>query len=262
MSETKTLAKEQDITLQELLEAGVHFGHQVRRWNPKMAPYIYGARQGVHVIDLAASLEGLIRAMDFVEKLGSEGKTIIFVGTKKQAQEIIKTEATMVGASYITERWVGGILTNWEEVYKNIKRLRKLKAQKEEGEFKNLTKKEQLFIDRDIEGLTRSYGGVETLDKIPDAVFVSDAHRETIALKEANRTNVPVIAICDTNSDVKLVDYPIPGNDDAIKSLKVLISKVARAYGQGIAVYEKNKIVYEKAKADEASKLAKKEIVK
>ncbi len=232
----------QDIGLQELLEAGVHFGHQVKRWNPQMAQYIYGARQGVHVIDLGASLEGLKKAMDFAEKLGSDGKTIIFVGTKKQAQDIVKTEALTVGASYMTERWIGGILTNWEEVYKNIKKLRKLKSQKEEGEFKKLTKKEQLFIDREIEGLTRSYGGVETLDRIPDAIFVSDAHRETIALNEANKTKVPVIAICDTNSDVRMVDYPIPGNDDAIKSLKVLTSKVARAYAQGKMQFEKEKL--------------------
>ncbi len=243
MSDTKTTAavSEQEISLEDLLEAGVHFGHQVRRWNPQMAQYIYGARQGVHVIDLGASLEGLKNAMEFAEKIGSEGKTIVFVGTKKQAQDIVKTEATSVGASYMTERWIGGILTNWDEVYKNIKKLRKLKIQKEEGEFKKLTKKEQLFIDREIEGLTRSYGGVETLDKIPDAVFVSDAHRETISMKEANRMNVPVIAICDTNSDVRLVSYPIPGNDDAIKSLKILTSKVARAYGQGKMQFEKNK---------------------
>ncbi len=243
MSETKTSAavSEQEMSLEDLLEAGVHFGHQVRRWNPQMAQYIYGARQGVHVIDLGASLEGLKKAMEFAEKIGSEGKTIVFVGTKKQAQDIVKTEASSVGASYMTERWIGGILTNWEEVYKNIKKLRKLKAQKEEGEFKKLIKKEQLFIDREIEGLTRSYGGVETLDKIPDAVFVSDAHRETISMKEANRMNVPVIAICDTNSDVRLVSYPIPGNDDAIKSLKILTSKVARAYGQGKMQFEKNK---------------------
>lgn len=257
MSEsTKNAVKNeaQDVSLQELLEAGVHFGHQVKRWNPQMAQYIYGARQGVYVIDLGASLEGLKKAMDFAEKLGGEGRSIVFVGTKKQAQDIVKTEASVVGASYMTERWIGGILTNWEEVYKNIKKLRKLKSQKEEGEFKKLTKKEQLLIDREIEGLTRSYGGVETLDRIPDAIFVSDAHRETIALKEANKTGVPVIAICDTNSDVRLVDYPIPGNDDAIKSLKILTSKVARAFAQGRMRFEKDKSRAAAAQAEKNNK--------
>lgn len=254
MSETKTTNTSEEVTLQDLLEAGVHFGHQVKRWNPQMQQYIYGARQGVHVIDLGESLKGLNSAMDFAEKLGGEGKKIVFVGTKKQAQDIVKTESETVGANYMNERWIGGILTNWEEVYKNIKKLRKLKAQKEEGEFKRLTKKEQLFIDREIEGLTKSYGGVETLDKIPDAVFVTDAHREKIALREATKTGVPVIAICDTNAEIKFVNYPIPGNDDAIKSLKILTSKVARAYGAGLARFEKEQAKTKATAEKEAKK--------
>lgn len=226
-------------SMQELLEAGVHFGHQVRRWNPKMRPFIFGARDGVHVIDLGQTVEKLKEACEFVRKLGEDNKTIIFVGSKKQARSIVVEEAKRAGAKYISERWIGGLLTNFEQTSKNTKKLRELKEKKAAGEFKERTKKEQLLIDRAIAKLTRFYGGVEDLEKIPDALYVIDVRREENACREAVKKGVPVVAICDTNTDLFLVDWPIPGNDDAIKAIKIVTEAIADAYLEGRQKYEK-----------------------
>lgn len=236
-------------SMQELLEAGVHFGHQVRRWNPKMQPFIFGARDNVHVVDLAKTVERLEEACEFVKKLGEAGGILVFAGSKKQARPIIVEEANRAGAMYIAERWIGGLLTNFEQTSRNLKKLRDLKTKKEAGEFKTRTKKEQLLIDREIAKLERFYGGVENLQKMPDALFVIDVRREENACREAVRKGVPVVAICDTNADVNLVTYPIPGNDDAIKAIKIITETVADAYLAGRQNYQK-KSEKEKIEAD------------
>src|SRR3989338_2050237 len=226
-------------SMQDLLEAGVHFGHQVRRWNPKMRQYIFTAREGVHVIDLAQTVEKLQEACDFVKKIGEEGGTIIFLASKKQARPIVEAEAKRAGAKYVVERWIGGLLTNWEQTSKNIKKLADLKAKKEAGEFKERTKKENLLIDREIAKLERFYGGLSGLEKLPDALFVVDVRKEENACREAKKKGIPVVAICDTNADLFLVDYPIPGNDDAIKAIKIVTGAIADAYLEGRQKFEK-----------------------
>jgi small subunit ribosomal protein S2 len=227
-------------TLQQLLEAGVHFGHQIRRGHPKMRPYIYGAREGVHIIDLTQSEKGLKEACAFAEELGKSGKVLLFVGTKRQAQSIVEELAKKIGAPYLVNRWIGGFLTNFDEVAKNIKKLKELTEQKEKGGLKKYTKKEQLIIDRRVAQLERDLGGAKQLEKFPDALFVIDAVRDVTALKEARiisstaNNKVSVIAIADSNSDPSLIDYPIPGNDDAIKSIKILTTAIADAYEDGL----------------------------
>lgn len=226
-------------SMQDLLEAGVHFGHQVRRWNPKMREFIFGARDGVHVINLEFTVERLNTACEFVKKVGEAGGNIIFLGSKKQARSIVADAAKGAGAMYIVERWIGGLLTNFEQTTKNLKKLHDLKEKKANGEFSDRTKKELLLIDRDIAKLTRFYGGVENMEKMPDAVFVVDVKREENACREAVKREIPVIAICDTNADTSLVTYPIPGNDDAIKAIKIVVDAVANSYMQGRAAFEK-----------------------
>ena len=246
-------------SMQDLLEAGVHFGHQVRRWNPKMRQYIFTAREGVHVIDLAQTVEKLQEACDFVKKIGEAGGTIIFLASKKQARTIVEEEAKRAGAKYVTERWIGGLLTNWEQTSKNIKKLTDLKEKREEGEFKERTKKEQLLIDREIAKLERFYGGVVGIEKLPDALFVVDVRREENACREAVKKEVPVVAICDTNANTSLVSYPIPGNDDAIKAIEIVTKTIADAYLEGRGKYAKKtpqeKIATGEDKSESASKL-------
>ncbi len=225
--------------MEQLLEAGVHFGHQVRRWNPKMRQYIFTAREGVHVIDLGQTVEKLKQALDFVRKVGEAGGIIIFLGSKKQARSIVIEEAKKADALFIVERWIGGLITNFGQTENNIKKLRDLKEKRESGEFKSRTKKEQLIIDRQIAKLERFYGGVESLKKLPDAIFVIDVRREENACREAKKKGLPVVAICDTNADLDLVDYPIPGNDDAIKAIKIITEAVADAYLEGRQKYGK-----------------------
>lgn len=226
-------------SMQELLEAGVHFGHQVRRWNPKMKPYIFTARNGVHVVDLAQTVEKLEEACNFVKKIGEAGGVIIFLGSKKQARGIVIEAAKKSGAKYITERWIGGLLTNWEQTGKSVKKLADLKAKKEAGEFGDRTKKENLLIDREIAKLERFYGGLVGLAKLPDAIFVIDVRKEENACREAIKKEIPVVAICDTNADLFLVNYPIPANDDAIKAIKIVTDAVSDAYLEGCQNFEK-----------------------
>lgn len=220
-------------SLQQLLEAGVHFGHQVRRGNPKMKPFIYGAREGVHIIDLTKSEEYLKLACEYAYELGKQNKTLLLLGTKKQARPIIEENAAKFGIYYLSQRWIGGFLTNFEEVFKNIKKLKELKEQKEKGQLTKYTKKEQLLIDRKITKLDRDLGGVINLAATPDAMFIIDTVAEATATREANLKGVKVIAIADSNSNPGVIDYPIPGNDDAIKSIKILTEAVVTAYDDG-----------------------------
>jgi len=220
-------------SLQELLEAGVHFGHQVRRGHPRMKPYIFGAREGVHIIDLTQSEKYLKEACEYVYELGKSNKILLMVGTKKQARPIIEELAKNLQTPYMVERWMGGFLTNFEEIKKRIKLLKDLKEQKAKGELSKYTKKEQLLLDRKMDKLEKDFSGVMDLAGAPEAVFVVDAVSDNIAVKEANRSGIKVVALADSNCDVSQIDYPIPGNDDAIKSIKILVTAVAQAYGEG-----------------------------
>ncbi len=239
-------------SLQELLEAGVHFGHQVRRGHPRMRPYIYGAREGVHVIDLTQSAKYLKEAAEFVYDLGKSGKVLLFVGTKKQARPIIEELARELQTPFLTERWMGGFLTNFSEIQKNIKKLKNYLEQKSKGELSKYTKKEQLLLERKMGKLQRDFAGAMDLATLPDAIFVVDAVSDNIAVREANRLGIKVVAIADSNCDPTQIDYPVPGNDDAIKSIKILVSAIASAYGEG-------KKEAGKAAEKEAKKVAKKE---
>lgn len=220
-------------TMQELLEAGVHFGHKVSRGHPKMSQFIYGARDGVHIIDLAKSEEKLKEAVDFVFNLGKEGKALLVVATKKQAKEIVESLVIDSEVFYITSRWVGGLLTNFDEIKKNLKKLNALKDEQEKGLLSRYTKKEQLLISRRLEKYNQELGGVAKLQSLPDAIFVVDAVAEDIAIREANKTGIKVVAFADTNSNPANVDYPIPANDDGIKSIKIICEAVIKAYQEG-----------------------------
>ncbi len=224
------------ISMKDLLEAGVHFGHQSKRWNPKMKPYIFTARNGVHVIDLAQTAPMLEEAYNFVKNIAANNGTIVFVGSKKQARHIVSEEAKRVGAMYITERWLGGLLTNFDSMKQSLRKLESLKAQREAGELKKFTKKEQAIIDHEINRLQRLLGGVAELRQLPQALFIVDPHKEDIAVLEARQMGIPVVAIVDTNCDPTLIDYPIPGNDDAIKAIKMFVTHIANAVEEGKAL--------------------------
>ncbi|OGC97049.1 30S ribosomal protein S2 [Candidatus Amesbacteria bacterium RIFCSPHIGHO2_01_FULL_48_32] len=217
------------VSLKDLLEAGCHFGHQSRRWNPAMAKYIYTARDGVHILDLAQTKKGIEEAAKYLGSMASEGRVILFVGTKRQAQEVVRREAVRLGMPYVTARWIGGLLTNWEQVQKRLAKLADLKDKRNRGDFKVYTKREQLLLDREIAKLEKFFGGVSTLSKLPDVLFVVDSHREEVAVKEARRMNIPVVALVDTNGDPALIDYVIPVNDDAVKSVELVVTAIADA---------------------------------
>ena len=227
-------------SVEELLKAGVHFGHNEARWHPKMEPYIYTTRGRTHIIHLEKTRELLEQAMGFVERVTSSGGAVLFLGTKRQAREIVLKHANECGAPFITEKWIGGLLTNWPIVSQKIKKLRKLKEQRERGELAKYTKREQLMFEREIEKLTGEVGGVEMLFKLPDALFIVDLKEEKTALKEANRMNIPIIAMVDTNVNPDTSEYPIPANDDAIKSLDLIIGSIASAVKEGKKKAEKN----------------------
>jgi len=235
-------------SINELLEAGSHFGHQSRRWNPKMAPYIFASREGTHIIDLEKTEKMLAEATDFLKEVASKGGTIIFLATKKQAAETIKQEAERSGAMYLNHRWVGGLLTNWESVQKTIHKLPDLEEKLKEAKEQGLTKREQVMIQKEIDKLTQFVGGIRKLKKKPDALFIVDSRKEDNAVREARKTEVPIVAIVDTNADPTKVDYPIPANDDAIKSISILVKAAADAVEEGLRVWEK-KEAKEKAKA-------------
>src|SRR5258708_152875 len=227
------------VDLEQLLEAGCHFGHQARRWNPKMAPYIYAARDGVHIFDLAKTAGQLEIACGMLYEAASNGKSVVFVGTKRQAQSIVSEEAVAAGAMYITTRWPGGLITNWEQVGKSVKKLGDRKREKAEGKYTMYTKKENVLIDREIAKLERFFGGITSLTKIPDVLVVIDVNKEIVAVKEARSRGTLVIAVCDSNVNPDLVDVVIPANDDAVGSLKLIVATLAKAYKEGRAIASK-----------------------
>lgn len=220
--------------MRDLLKAGAHFGHQTRYWNPKMAPYIFGARNNIHIINLEHTVPALNEALDVVQKLASNKNKILFVGTKRAASKIIKEEAERAGMPFVHHRWLGGMLTNYKTIRQSIKRYRELEAQKKDGTFEQITKKEQLMRTREMEKLERSIGGIKDMGGLPDALFVIDVDHERIAVNEANKLGIPVIGIVDTNSDPDGVDYVIPGNDDAIRSIQIYVKAVANTILDGV----------------------------
>ena len=217
------------ISMKQLLEAGVHFGHQTRRWNPKMAPYIFTERNGIYIIDLQKTVKKVDEAYDFLRSVAEEGKSILFVGTKKQAQEAVKEEALKSGMFYVNERWLGGMMTNFATIRKSINRLKELEAMEEDGTFEVLSKKEVLALKREQEKLEKSLGGIKDMEELPGALFIVDPRKERIAVAEAKKLNIPIVAIVDTNCDPDEIDYVIPGNDDAIRAVKLIVSKMADA---------------------------------
>jgi small subunit ribosomal protein S2 len=221
------------VTRRELLEAGIHFGHQTRRWNPKMGRYLYGERSGIYIIDLEKSLAGLEEAYRFVRDLGRRAGIVLFVGTKKQAQEVVEREASKVGMPFVNTRWLGGMLTNFQTVSRRLLRLRELREMERSGAFEFLPKKEVLKLRHEKEKLERNLGGMQNLERLPDAVYVIDTKKEHIAVAEARKLGIPVIAIVDTNADPDEVDYVIPGNDDAIRSVALVTRIIADALAEG-----------------------------
>lgn len=221
------------VTLKDLLEAGAHFGHQASRWHPKMKPYLYTVRDGVHVFDLAKTKEGLEAAIEFVRKTAAGGGQIVFVGTKRQAASIVREEAEKAGMPFVDVRWLGGTITNWGEMQKRIKRLGDMKGKREKGEYKKYTKKEQILIDREIAKLEKFFGGLVDLEGLPAAIFVVDTKKEHTAVKEARRKGIPVVAIVDSNSDPDPVDWVIPANDDAVGSIKLIVGMIGAAVKEG-----------------------------
>ena len=223
------------VTMKELLEAGVHFGHQVRRWNPKMKEFIFGERNGINIIDLQKTQKMFRDAIAFVTSMMGEerGRNILFVGTKRQAQDAIREEAERAGQYYINQRWLGGLLTNFQTVQKSIKRLRDLEAMQTDGRYEKMTKKERIKLDREREILDKNLSGIKNMTRIPDALFIIDVRKEDIAVKEANRLGIPIIAVVDTNCSPEGIDYVIPGNDDALRAVRLFASRIADAVVEG-----------------------------
>ena len=221
------------INMKELLEAGVHFGHQTRRWNPKMKPYIFGARNGIHIIDLQKTVKLFRTAYDFTVKTVSDGYPVLFVGTKKQAHDSIVEESERCGMFYVVNRWLGGTLTNFQTLKRSISRFKELDAMKQDGSINRYTKKEALKMEKELVKLERNLGGIKDMDELPGAVFVVDPKRERIAVREARKLGIPVVGIGDTNCDPDELDFIIPGNDDAIRAIRLVCSKIANAVHRG-----------------------------
>jgi small subunit ribosomal protein S2 len=219
--------------IKQLLEAGVHFGHQTKRWNPKMAPFIFGARSSIYIIDLEKTAERLQQARDFLKKKAREGEVILFVGTKKQAQDIITEAAKTCGMYYVSHRWLGGLLTNFSTIKKSIARLKDIEKMKEDGRAASFTKKEVSLFLKEKEKLEKNLGGIKDMERLPGALFVVDSRKEELAVREARKLGIPVVALIDTNSDPDMVDYPIPGNDDAIKSIRLITCLIAESIAGG-----------------------------
>jgi len=239
------------VTMKELLEAGVHFGHETKRWDPKMKPYIFGARNGIYIIDLQKTVVLFKDAYQFVRDLAARGETVLFVGTKKQAQETIAEQATRCGMFYVNHRWLGGMLTNFQTIKRSIDRLNKLEAMKTEEIYNLLPKKEVLELEKERSRLERSLGGIKRMDRPPGAIFVVDPKKERIAIREARKLGTPSIGIVDTNCDPEEVDYIIPGNDDAIRAIQLFTTKIADAVVEGRRFYEKQ-LQLEGAKGEKA----------
>ncbi|HIW20487.1 MAG TPA: 30S ribosomal protein S2 [Candidatus Dorea intestinavium] len=217
------------ISMKQLLEAGVHFGHQTRRWNPKMAPYIYTERNGIYIIDLQKSVGKVDEAYKAISDIAADGGSILFVGTKKQAQDAIKAEASRCGMYYVNERWLGGMLTNFKTIKSRVERLKEIERMSEDGTFELLPKKEVIQLRKEWDKLEKNLGGIKDMKKLPDAIFVVDPKKEKICIQEAHTLGIPLIGIADTNCDPEELDYVIPGNDDAIRAVKLIVSKMADA---------------------------------
>ncbi|WP_322507348.1 30S ribosomal protein S2 [Anaerolinea sp.] len=237
------------ISMKALLESGVHFGHRTNKWNPHMRPYIFTERNGIHIIDLQQTVKALNTAYNLVRDTVANGGTVLFVGTKRQAQETVREEAERCGMPYVVERWMGGILTNWITFYQRIQELERMERMRDSGEISRLTKKEGLLIQREIDRLEVRLGGIRKMKRLPDLLFVVDVDREATAVHEANKMGIPVIALVDTNCDPRGVDYVIPSNDDAIRAIKLLVGKIADAVNEGKA-YRKEEVSEESAPVD------------
>lgn len=257
------------VTMKELLEAGVHFGHQVKRWNPKMKKYIFGERNGIYIIDLQKTLKGLEEACKFVRETSLSGASILYVGTKKQAQDAIQEEAQRAGAFHVNQRWLGGMLTNFSTIKKSIERLKSIEKMKEDGTFDALSKKEVSLLEKERSKLERNLRGIKEMNGLPGAVFIIDPKKEKIAIAEARKLAIPVVAVVDTNCDPDEVDYVIPGNDDAIRAIKLIASKIAESIIEGketlskaVSAEAEKALIEEKIGQEEAEEGAQKEVSK
>jgi small subunit ribosomal protein S2 len=240
------------ITMKELLEAGVHFGHQTKRWNPRMKEYIFGERNGIYIIDLQKTLKMFKEASKFVQDLAAEGKIVLFVGTKRQAQDAIAEEATKCGGFYINQRWLGGLLTNWVTVQKSVKRLKELDDMATDGRYELLPKKEVIKLERERKHLQANLAGIKNMNRLPDAIFVIDSNKEQIAVREARKLGIPVVAVVDTNCDPSEVDYVIPGNDDALRAIRLFTSKISESIAEGAQLMTDKQVAVMQAGTEQA----------
>jgi small subunit ribosomal protein S2 len=238
--------------MKELLEAGVHFGHQTKRWNPKMKEYIFGERNGIYIIDLQKTLKMFKEASKFVQDLATDGRIVLFVGTKRQAQDAIAEEAQKCGAFYINQRWLGGLLTNWVTVQKSVKRLKELDEMATDGRYELLPKKEVIKLERERKHLQANLAGIKNMNRLPDAIFVIDSNKEQIAVREARKLGIPVVAVVDTNCDPTEVDYVIPGNDDALRAIRLFTSKISESIAEGAQLMTDKQVTDMQAASDAA----------
>ena len=241
------------ITMKELLEAGVHFGHQTKRWNPRMKEYIFGERNGIYIIDLQKTLKMFKEASKFVQDLATEGKVILFVGTKRQAQDAIAEEAQRCSMFYVNQRWLGGLLTNWVTVQKSVKRLKELDEMATDGRYDLLPKKEVIKLERERKHLQANLAGIKNMSRLPDAIFVIDSNKEQIAVREARKLGIPVVAVVDTNCDPSEVNYVIPGNDDALRAIRLFTSKISESIAEGVNAMSDKRIADIQAVSDAAA---------
>jgi small subunit ribosomal protein S2 len=240
------------ITMKELLEAGVHFGHQTKRWNPKMKEYIFGERNGIYIIDLQKTLKMFKEASKFVQDLATDGKIVLFVGTKRQAQDAIAEEAQKCAMFYINQRWLGGLLTNWVTVQKSVKRLKELDDMATDGRYELLPKKEVIKLERERKHLQANLAGIKNMSRLPDAIFVIDSNKEQIAVREARKLGIPVVAVVDTNCDPSEVDYVIPGNDDALRAIRLFTSKISESIAEGAQLMTDKQVAEMQAGTEQA----------
>ena len=241
-----------NITMKELLEAGVHFGHQTKRWNPRMKEYIFGERNGIYIIDLQKTLKMFKEASKFVQDITAAGKTVLFVGTKRQAQDAVAEEAKRCGMFYVNQRWLGGLLTNWVTVQKSVKRLKELDEMATDGRYELLPKKEVIKLERERKHLEANLAGIKNMTRLPDAIFVIDSNKEQIAVREARKLGIPVVAVVDTNCDPTEVDYVIPGNDDALRAIRLFTSKISDSAAEGVQMIDDKQIAEMQAAAQAA----------
>jgi small subunit ribosomal protein S2 len=241
------------ITMKELLEAGVHFGHQTKRWNPRMKEYIFGERNGIYIIDLQKTLKMFKEASKFVQDLANDGRIVLFVGTKRQAQDAIAEEAQRCGMFYINQRWLGGLLTNWITVQKSVKRLKELDEMATDGRYELLPKKEVIKLERERKHLQANLAGIKNMSRLPDAIFVIDSNKEQIAVREARKLGIPVVAVVDTNCDPSEVDYVIPGNDDALRAIRLFTSKISESIAEGAQLMTDKQVADMQAATDQAA---------